>query len=107
MKSSTVSGTRIVAPRSVWWRGYACDRLRVMPLTPARLADDRTPPTLLYVPPGEHEVLPLILFGHGAHLSKDDPIMQMIAKGFCRGAVAAVALMDAPGHGERRASGVT
>jgi predicted esterase len=78
-----------------------------MPLSPLRLADDRTPPTLLYVPPGEHDVRPLILFGHGAHLSKDDPIMQMIAKGFCRGANAAVALMDAPGHGERRASGLT
>jgi predicted esterase len=29
----------------------------------------------------------------------------MIAKGFCRGAGAAVAIMDAPGHGERRAAG--
>src|SRR4051812_48066861 len=107
MKSSTVSGTRIVAPRSVWWRGYACDRLRVMPLTPTRLADDRTPPTLLFVPPGEHETLPLILLGHGAHLSKDDPVMQMLAKGLGRGVTAAVALMDCPGHGERRAAEVT
>jgi hypothetical protein len=78
-----------------------------MPLSPLRLADDRTPPTLLFVPPGEREGLPLILFGHGAHLSKDDPTMQMIAKGFCRGAGAAVALMDAPGHGERRVAGST
>ncbi|MDQ1477655.1 MAG: hypothetical protein QOE62_2884 [Actinomycetota bacterium] len=78
-----------------------------MPLSPLRLADDRTPPTLLLVPPGEREALPLILFGHGAHLSKDDPIMQMIAKGFCRGAGAAVAMMDAPGHGERRVAGST
>jgi predicted esterase len=78
-----------------------------MPHTPLRLADDRTPPTLLFVPPGEHEALPLILFGHGAHLSKDDPIMQMIAKGFSRGVNAAVALMDAPGHGERRGADVT
>ncbi len=29
--------------------------------------------------------------------------MQMIAKGFGRGVPAAVALMDSPGHGERRA----
>jgi predicted esterase len=79
-----------------------------MPLMPLRLADDRTPPTLLFVPPASGDaVLPLILFGHGAHLSKDDPIMQMIAKGFCRGTGAAVALMDAPGHGERRAPGTT
>ena len=45
--------------------------------------------------------LPLILFGHGAHLSKDDEIMQMIARGLA-GVPAAVALMDCPGHGERR-----
>ena len=56
-----------------------------MPLTPLRLAGEQTPPTLLFVPPGEHDGVPLILFGHGAHLSKDDPIMQMIAKGFGRG----------------------
>ena len=78
-----------------------------MPLVPLRLADDRTPPTLLFTPPGDHAALPLILFGHGAHLSKDDPIMQMIAKGFSRGVPAAVALMDCPGHGERRAAGIT
>lgn len=79
-----------------------------MPLQPLRLAGDATPPTLLFVPPGEqHDALPLVLFGHGAHLSKDDPIMQMIAKGFCRGGPAAVALMDCPGHGERRAADVT
>ena len=78
-----------------------------MPLLPLRLADDRTPPTLLFVPPGDHEALPLVLLGHGAHLSKDDPVMQMIAKGFCRGVPAAVALMDCPGHGERRGPEVT
>lgn len=78
-----------------------------MPLLPRRLADDVTPPALLFVPPGDHEVLPLVLFGHGAHLSKDDPIMQMIAKGFCRGVPAAVAVMDFPGHGERRGADVT
>ncbi len=78
-----------------------------MPLTPIRLADEQTPPALLFVPPGADGGLPLILFGHGAHLSKDDPIMQMIAKGFGRGVGAAVALMDAPGHGERRAAGTS
>jgi len=84
-----------------------CGRLRVMPLTPLRLADDQTPPTLLFVPPGDQAGVPLILFGHGAHLSKDDPIMQMIAKGFGRGVGAAVAMMDAPGHGERRGAGTS
>jgi len=75
-----------------------------MPLTPLRLEGDSTPPALLFRPPGD-EPVPLVLFGHGAHLSKDDPIMQMIAKGFCRGVPAAVALMDCPGHGERRTPG--
>ncbi|HUI47812.1 MAG TPA: hypothetical protein VL119_03880 [Acidimicrobiia bacterium] len=78
-----------------------------MPLAPIRLTGDRTPPALLFVPPGEHDALPLVLFGHGAHLSKDDPIMQMIAKGICRGVPAAVAVMDCPGHGERRAPGTS
>ena len=78
-----------------------------MPLTPIRLAGDGTPPALVFLPPGEHESLPLILLGHGAHMSKDDPIMQMIAKGLTRGVTAAVALMDCPGHGERRAPDVT
>src|SRR3954470_2920826 len=76
-----------------------------MPLTPRRL--DGAPPTLLFVPPGEHESLPLVLLGHGAHLSKDDPVMQILAKGFCRNVPAAVALMDCPGHGERRAAEIT
>src|SRR5215510_8091780 len=75
-----------------------------MPLTPLRLEGDGTPPALLFRPPGD-EPVPLVLLGHGAHLSKDDPIMQMIAKGFCRGVPAAVALMDCPGHGERRRAG--
>jgi dienelactone hydrolase len=75
-----------------------------MPLTPLRLEGDDTPPALLFRPPVDDSV-PLVLLGHGAHLSKDDPIMQMIAKGFCRGVPAAVALMDCPGHGERRPAG--
>jgi pimeloyl-ACP methyl ester carboxylesterase len=75
-----------------------------MPITPVRL--DNAPPTLLFLPPGEHAQLPLVLLGPGAHLSKDEPIMQLLAKGFCRGVPAAVALMDCPGHGERRAPDV-
>jgi predicted esterase len=75
-----------------------------MPLTPIRL--DNAPPTLLFVPPGDDPV-PLILLGHGAHLSKDDPVMQILAKTLCRGVDAAVALMDCPGHGERRSPEVT
>jgi len=75
-----------------------------MPVLAQRL--DGCPPTLLFTPPGEHAELPLVLLGHGAHLSKDDPVMQILAKGFCRNVPAAVALMDCPGHGERRAADV-
>jgi dienelactone hydrolase len=74
-----------------------------MPLTPLRLEGYGTPPALLFRPPGA-EAVPLVLLGHGAHLSKDDPIMQMVAKGFCRGVPAAVAVLDCPGHGERRSA---
>ncbi len=76
-----------------------------MPIVPVRL--DNAPPTLLFVPRAEHASLPLVLLGHGAHLSKDDPVMQILAKGFCRNVPAAVALMDCPGHGERRAPEMT
>jgi predicted esterase len=76
-----------------------------MATTSMRLGDD-APPTLLFLPGGDHEQLPLVLLGHGAHLSKDDPVMQLLAKGLAR-VPAAVALMDCPGHGERRAPEVT
>jgi hypothetical protein len=58
-------------------------------------------PTLVFLPEGEHERLPLVLMGHGAHLGKDDPIMQTLC-GALASVPAAVAIMDAPGHGERR-----
>ena len=63
-------------------------------------------PALLFVPTGDGP-LPLVLLGHGAHLSKDDPVMQVLARGFARGVPAGVALMDCPGHGERRPAGST
>jgi len=67
---------------------------------------DHTVPALLFVPTGDGP-LPLVLLGHGAHLSKDDPVMQVLARGFARGVPAGVALMDCPGHGERRPAGST
>jgi pimeloyl-ACP methyl ester carboxylesterase len=48
-----------------------------------------------------------VLLGHGAHLSKDDEVMHILARGFARGVPAGVALMDCPGHGERRPAGST
>jgi predicted esterase len=56
---------------------------------------------LLFVPRSE-EPLPLVLLGHGAHQSKDDPIAQLLARAIARGVPAGVALMDCPGHGARR-----
>lgn len=78
-----------------------------MPIEPIRLdpiVDGRTAPALLYVPDSVAP-LPLVLLGHGAHQSKDDPIAQLLAKTIARGVPAGVALMDAPGHGERRPAG--
>ena len=41
-------------------------------------------PALLFVPRSDAP-LPLVLLGHGAHQSKDDPIVQMLAKTIARG----------------------
>jgi dienelactone hydrolase len=64
------------------------------------VADERVP-ALLFVPRSETP-LPLVLLGHGAHQSKDDPIAQILAKAIAYGVPAGVALIDSPGHGERR-----
>ena len=63
-------------------------------------------PTLLFVPRADAP-LPLVLLGHGAHQSKDDPIAQLLARALARGVPAAVALIDSPGHGERRLASST
>ena len=60
----------------------------------------------LFVPRGEGP-MPLVLLGHGSHQSKDDPIAQLLARAIARGSGVGVALMDAPGHGERRTVGST
>jgi dienelactone hydrolase len=80
-----------------------------MPIDPVRLnvtVDGDPVPALVFVPRSASP-LPLVLFGHGAHLSKDDDVMQMLARAIARGVPAGVALMDCPGHGERRARGLT
>jgi predicted esterase len=63
-------------------------------------------PTLVFLPEERGERLPLVLMGHGAHLDKDDPVMQLLCQGLTR-VPAAVAVMDAPGHGERRTPGLS
>src|SRR6476659_5895345 len=66
--------------------------------------DGRRVPALLFVPASDAP-LPLVLLGHGAHLSRDDAVMQILARSLARGVPAGVALMDCPGHGERRPEG--
>jgi len=63
-------------------------------------------PAFVFVPRSDAP-LPLVLLGHGAHQSKDDPIAQLLARALARGVPAAVVLMDSPGHGERRLAGST
>jgi dienelactone hydrolase len=58
-------------------------------------------PAVCFVPRDTDVRTPLLVFGHGANLSKDDPIMQTIAKGLARAIPAVVALVDFPAHGER------
>jgi len=61
-------------------------------------------PTVVLTPEDAPRPWPLVLFGHGAHLSKDDEVMGLIARAFTR-VPAAVALIDCPGHGARRPAG--
>ena len=78
--------------------------MTIEPLTLDVVVDAQRVPALLFVPRSE-EPLPLVLLGHGAHQSKDDPIAQLLARAIARGVPAGVALMDCPGHGERRLAG--
>lgn len=68
---------------------------------PVRIDVDDVP-GLLFAPPSVDGPLPLVLFGHGAHSGKDDPIMQTLVRAFARALPAAVLVIDCPGHGERR-----
>jgi dienelactone hydrolase len=78
--------------------------MAIEPVTLDVAVEGRRVPALLFVPRSE-EPLPLVLLGHGAHQSKDDPIAQLLARAIARGIPAGVALMDSPGHGERRLAG--
>jgi hypothetical protein len=65
-----------------------------------------TIPATLFVAREAPTGAPLILLGHGSHASKDDPMMQVLAKALARGIGAGVATLDCPGHGERRPAGL-
>lgn len=78
--------------------------MAIEPVTLDVAVEGRRVPALLFVPRSEGP-LPLVLLGHGAHQSKDDPIAQLLARSIARGVPAGVAVMDCPGHGERRLAG--
>jgi predicted esterase len=76
------------------------DAIALEPIGPAGRV-----PTLVFLPDVVPERLPVVLMGHGATLGKDDEIMQMLARALAS-VPAAVAIADAPAHGDRRPRGV-
>lgn len=64
--------------------------------------EDRRVPALVLKPEDAHGTRPVVLLGHGAGQSKDDPQYLRIARWLVRRESCAVALIDAPVHGERR-----
>ncbi|HEY1737184.1 MAG TPA: alpha/beta fold hydrolase, partial [Acidimicrobiia bacterium] len=65
-----------------------------------------TIPASLFVSRDTAAGAPLILLGHGAHTSKDDVTMQVLARALARGVGAGVVTLDCPGHGDRRPPGL-
>lgn len=63
-------------------------------------------PGFVFTPDGHEGPLPLVLFGHGAHFGKDDPVMQLLCTSLAHAVPAAVLCIDAPEHGERRGADV-
>lgn len=63
---------------------------------------DQRVPAVLYRPASEQIRLPVLLIGHGAGSSKDDPVMRGLFEHWAGAGFACVAL-DAPFHGERAA----
>jgi dienelactone hydrolase len=75
-----------------------------VPFTPTSLdvvGPNGRVPAVCFVPRDADATSPLLLFGHGANLGKDDPVMQQIAKTLARWVPAVVVLIDFPAHGER------
>ena len=75
-----------------------------MPIEPVRVAPEGPAgpiPTLVFVPDDPPARMPLVLLGHGGHLSKDDATMQLL----CRGAV--VGTRRGRDHGRSRSRRTT
>jgi dienelactone hydrolase len=66
--------------------------------------EGRRVPALVLTPDGADGPRPVVLLGHGAGGSKDEPQMLQIARWLVRREGFAVAIIDGPVHGERRAS---
>ncbi|MEX1254617.1 MAG: dienelactone hydrolase family protein [Dehalococcoidia bacterium] len=69
-------------------------------------SEDRRVPALVLTPEDASGPRPVIMLGHGAGGSKDEPQMQSIARWLVRREGWAVAVIDGPVHGERRPEGV-
>jgi dienelactone hydrolase len=66
--------------------------------------EGRRVPALVLTPENADEPRPVILLGHGAGGSKDELQMLQIARWLVRREAFAVAIIDGPVHGERRAT---
>lgn len=78
-----------VTTRHLWIDGHANQRV----------------PGLVVTPEGATGARPVVLLGHGAGGSKDDPQMLSIARWLARREDFAVAIIDGPVNGERRSNG--
>jgi len=77
-----------VTTRHLWIDGHDNQRVPGLVLTPENASGPR----------------PVVLLGHGAGGSKDDPQMLAIGRWLARRESFAVAIIDGPVHGERRSS---
>lgn len=67
--------------------------------------DGRTVPGVLWLPPAGAGPRPLVLLGHGATRHKRTDYLVALGRRLASDYGFAVAAVDAPGHGERRATG--
>jgi dienelactone hydrolase len=66
--------------------------------------EGRRVPALVLTPDGADGPRPVVLLGHGAGGSKDEPQMLQIARWLVRREAFAIAIIDGPVHGERRST---
>lgn len=86
LEQSPAQTEKGVTTRHLWIDGFEGRRVPALVLTPAEASGPR----------------PVVLLGHGAGGSKDEPQMLSIARWLVRREAWAVAIIDGPVHGERR-----